>query len=95
MTPSPVSPLILIAAVPSVGLELLKVPREKFSVCEKFSVWRGLDGDWLPWIIPAARSGTPALPLFKHPARSYALVSLPRAGLVSPAMTRRSPTDEH
>jgi hypothetical protein len=31
----------------------------------------------------------------KHPARGFALVSTPRAGLVSPAMTRRSCTDEH
>jgi hypothetical protein len=29
-------------------------------------------------------------PALRHPARGYALVSLPRTGLVSPAMTRRS-----
>jgi hypothetical protein len=29
-----------------------------------------------------------------RPARGHALVSQPRAGLDSPAMTRRSPTDE-
>jgi hypothetical protein len=33
-------------------------------------------------------------PSFKHPARGFALVSTPRAGLVSPASTRRCVTDE-
>jgi hypothetical protein len=38
---------------------------------------------------------SPALSFPKHPARGFALVSTPRAGLVSPASTRRCVTDEH
>ena len=34
-------------------------------------------------------------PTLSHPARGFALVSTPRAGLVSPASTRRCVTDEH
>ena len=33
--------------------------------------------------------------VLSHPARGFALVSTPRAGLVSPASTRRCVTDEH
>jgi len=54
-----------------------------------------LDGFRRPRTIPAAGSGNPPLSLLKHPARGFALVSTPWAGLVSPAMTRRSCTDEH
>jgi len=37
----------------------------------------------------------PSPPALSHPARGFALVSTPRAGLVSPASTRRCATDEH
>lgn len=62
----------------------VKVPRGKFSVCEKFSVWRGLDGFCLTRTIGRRDEGALVpLPFFSHPARGYALVSLPRTGLVS------------
>jgi len=90
MCPRPVLSLIPIAARPSghqVQSRLAERPRS--------GAGGGLDGFWWKRIIPAAGSGTSPLPLFKHPARGFALVSTPRAGLVSPAMTRRSCTDEH
>ena len=90
MTPSPVPSPIPTAVDPS-GRRVLSRLAER----PRSGAGGGLDGFWWERIIPAAGSGTSPLPLFKHPARSYALVSLPRAGLVSPAMTRRSPTDEH
>ena len=38
------------------------------------------------WTIPAAGSGNRSpFPVSSHPARGYALVSLPRTGLVSPS----------
>ena len=43
---------------------------------------------------PEAGSGPSLCSPLQHPARGYALESLPRTGLVSPALTRRSCTDE-
>jgi hypothetical protein len=86
MTPSPFPSLIPTAADLSgrgVQSRLAQRPRSGAA--------GGLDGFSRTRIIPAAGSGSYLhRPSFSHPARGYALVSLPRTGLVSPAMTRRS-----
>jgi hypothetical protein len=85
LLPSPVPSLTPIAADPS-GRRVLSRdgeagPEDAVGAPDGFRRTR---------TIPAAGSGNPAPSLFKHPARGHALVSLPRTGLVSPAMTRRS-----
>jgi hypothetical protein len=66
-------------------------------------VWRRSAGAGTPAHRAAMRAAIAAVsraapsspsPTLSHPARGFALVSTPRAGLDSPAMTRRSPTDE-
>jgi len=56
-----------------------------------------LDRFWWLRTLPEPGSGNRHLfrPVLSHPARGFALVSTPRAGLVSPASTRRCATDEH
>jgi hypothetical protein len=80
MTPSPVPSLIPIAADPSGCWVLSRGPqrsrRDAGGALDRFRRTR---------TIPAAGSGNPrpSRPFLSHPARGYALVSLPRTGLVS------------
>ena len=88
---SPVPSLIPIAANPS-GRQV----QSRVGAADPEDAVGALDGFWWPRIIPAAGSGSRRLShlSFSHPARGYALVSTPRAGLVSPADPEVS-TDEH
>jgi hypothetical protein len=48
-----------------------------------------LDGFWWERIIPAAGSGTPPLPLLKHPGRGVTFHGSAAVRAYSPARTRR------